>query len=142
VFDRSLITRWRQRMGEEKCSALLQESLNVAVRTNAAKPTDFAKVIIDTTVQPKAVAFPTDARLMHRALARLVQLAKKHGVQLRQSYVRVGRFALPKCSTETQDVMMSRRVMMNPAKRTTLAYRLSNRSALKIPPLMAPILTS
>jgi len=36
------------------------------VRTGAAKPTDFSKVIVDTTVQPKAVAFPTDARLMHR----------------------------------------------------------------------------
>jgi hypothetical protein len=34
--------------------------LNVATRTGAAKPTDFSKVIVDTTVQPKAVAFPTD----------------------------------------------------------------------------------
>ena len=96
VFDRSSMTRWRQRMGEEKLSALLQESLNVAVRTDAAKPADFANVIIDTTVQPKAIAFPTDARLMHRALVRLVRLAKKHGVRLRQSYARVGKFALMK----------------------------------------------
>jgi IS5 family transposase len=96
VFDRSSMTRWRQRMGEEKLSALLQESLNVAVRTQAAKPADFANVIIDTTVQPKAVAFPTDARLMHRALVRLVRLAHKHGVRLRQSYVRVGKFVLMK----------------------------------------------
>jgi transposase, IS5 family len=96
VFDRSSMTRWRQRMGEEKLSALLQESLNVAVRTDAAKPADFANVIIDTTVQPKAVAFPTDARLMHRALVRLVRLARKHGVRLRQSYARVGKFALMK----------------------------------------------
>ena len=38
VFDRSSVTRWRQRMGEEKLVALLQESLNVATRTGAAKP--------------------------------------------------------------------------------------------------------
>jgi transposase, IS5 family len=95
-FDRSSLTRWRQRMGEKKLMALLQESLNVAVRTDAAKPSDFADVIIDTTVQPKAVAFPTDARLMHRALMRLVRLAHKHGVRLRQTYVRVGKFALMK----------------------------------------------
>jgi IS5 family transposase len=95
-FDRSSLTRWRQRMGEEKLVALLQESLNVAVRTDAAKPSDFTDVIIDTTVQPKAVAFPTDARLMHRALMRLVRLARKHGVRLRQTYVRVGKFALMK----------------------------------------------
>ena len=49
----------------------------MATRTGAAKPADFSKVIVDTTVQPKAVAFPTDAKLMHRARERLVRLAKK-----------------------------------------------------------------
>src|SRR5215475_5262929 len=44
VFDRSSLTRWRQRMGEEKL------------------PSDLARVVIDTTVQPKAVMFPTDAK--------------------------------------------------------------------------------
>ncbi len=33
VFDRSSLTRWRQRMGEDKLLALLQESLAVAART-------------------------------------------------------------------------------------------------------------
>ena len=93
-FDRSSLTRWRQRMGEEKLVALIQESLAIATRTGAAKPADFSKVIVDTTVQPKAVAFPTDAKLMHRARERLVRLAKKHGVALRQSYARVGKHAL------------------------------------------------
>src|SRR6202167_1245676 len=94
VFDRSSLTRWRQRMGEEKLVALIQESLNVATRTGAAKPADFSKVIVDTTVQPKAVAFPSDAKLMHRARERLIRLAKKHGLTLRQSYERVGKRAL------------------------------------------------
>ena len=94
TFDRSSLTRWRQRMGEEKLVALIQESLSVATRTGAAKPADFSKVIVDTTVQPKAVAFPTDAKLMHRARERLVKLAKKAGVELRQSYQRVGKHAL------------------------------------------------
>jgi IS5 family transposase len=93
-FDRSSMTRWRQRMGEEKLVALVQESLSVATRTGAAKPADFSRVIVDTTVQPKAVMFPTDAKLMHRARERLVRLAKKHGVALRQSYQRVGKYAL------------------------------------------------
>jgi IS5 family transposase len=93
-FDRSSLTRWRQRMGEEKLVALIQESLSAATRVGAAKPSDFSKVIVDTTVQPKAVAFPTDAKLMHRARERLVRLAKKHGVRLRQSYARVGKRAL------------------------------------------------
>ena len=94
TFDRSSLTRWRQRMGEERLVALIQKSLSVATRTGAAKPADFSKVIVDTTVQPKAVAFPTDARLMHRARERLVKLARKTGVSLRQSYERVGKHAL------------------------------------------------
>jgi transposase, IS5 family len=93
-FDRSSLTRWRQRMGEEKLTALIQESLATATRTGAARPSDFSRVIVDTTVQPKAVAFPTDAKLMHRARERLVRLARKTGVSLRQSYERVGKRAL------------------------------------------------
>jgi IS5 family transposase len=95
-FDRSSLTRWRQRMGEERLIALLQESLSVATRTGAAKPADFTQVIVDTTVQEKAITFPTDAKLMHRARERLVRLAKAHGVALRQSYARIGKRALIK----------------------------------------------
>ena len=74
--------------------ALIQESLAVATRTGAAKPADFIRVIVDTTVQEKAIAFPTDAKLMHRAREWLVRLARKHGVALRQSYERIGKHAL------------------------------------------------
>ena len=95
-FDRRSLTRWRLRMGEERLMALLQESLAAATRLGAAKPADFRAVIVDTTVQPKAITFPTDAKLMHRARERLVKLAKKHGIGLRQSYARVGKFALIK----------------------------------------------
>ena len=96
VFDRSSLTRWRQRLGEEKLQALLQESLSVATKTEAIKPSDLNRVIVDTTVQPKNVMFPTDARLLHRAREILVRLAQKHAVKLRQSYARVGKFALIK----------------------------------------------
>ena len=96
VFDRSSLTRWRQRMGERKLQALLQESLAVATRTAAMKPSDLARVVVDTTVQPKAVMFPTDAKLFNRARERLVRLANRLGVELRQSYRRVGKLALIK----------------------------------------------
>jgi len=74
-FDRSSMTRWRQRMGEKRVQALLQESLQVAVKTGAMKPSDTRRVIIDTTVQPKNVMFPTDAKLLNRAREKLVSLA-------------------------------------------------------------------
>ena len=96
VFDRSSLTRWRQRMGEERLQALLQESLSVAAKTEAIKPCDLNRVIVDTTVQPKNVMFPTDARLLNRAREILVRLAKGNGIKLRQSYARVGKLALIK----------------------------------------------
>src|SRR5688572_23865483 len=96
AFDRSSLTRWRQRMGEEKLLALLQESLATAARTGALKPSDLARVVVDTTVQPKAAMFPTDAKLINRARERLVRQAKQCGVRLRQSYVRIGKLALIK----------------------------------------------
>ena len=75
-FDRSSLTRWRNRMGEERLQALLQESLAVATRTGAIKPSELARVIVDTTVQPKNVTFPTDAKLLNRAREKLVRLAQ------------------------------------------------------------------
>ena len=81
-------------MGEEKIASLIQESLNVAVRTGAAKPADFSRIVVDTTVQPKAVMFPTDAKLMHRAREKPVRLARTQRVGLRQSFERVGKYAL------------------------------------------------
>lgn len=93
-FDRSSLTRWRSRMGEERLTALLQESLSVATKTGALRPSDLSRVIVDTTVQPKNVTFPTDAKLVNRAREKLAKLARHHGVKLRQSYARVGKFAL------------------------------------------------
>ena len=95
-FDRSSMTRWRRRMGEDRLNALVQESLAAAVKTKAMPAFRFCQVIVDTTVQEKAVAFPTDAKLAHRARERLVRLAKKYRVRFRQSYARVGKFALIK----------------------------------------------
>jgi IS5 family transposase len=92
-FDRSSMTRWRQRLGEEHLQALIQESLRVAHETGAIEAKDLERVAVDTTVQPKAVAHPTDARLMHRALEKLVRLARREGVGLRQSYARVAKRA-------------------------------------------------
>jgi len=94
--DRSSMTRWRQRIGADELAALVQESLAAAHRGGALKPEQLERITVDTTVQPKAVAFPTDAKLMHRARERLVRLAAEWGVQLRQSYTRVGKLALIK----------------------------------------------
>src|SRR4030095_4390816 len=76
-LDRSSLTRWRQRMGEEKAQALLQESLAVAVKTKAIQVGELREVVVDTTVQEKAATFPTDAKLLNRARVRLVGLCEE-----------------------------------------------------------------
>ena len=92
-FDRSSLTHWRQRLGEAPLVALLQESLSVAHKTRALATRDLERVVVDTTVQPKAIAHPTDARLCHRALEKLVDRAKRNNLPLRQSYLRVAKRA-------------------------------------------------
>ena len=93
-IERSSMTRWRDRIGPQGLEKVFQESLGVAHRTGALRTKDLRRVTVDTTVQEKAITFPTDAKLMHKARQRLVRLAKAHGVPLRQSYVRVGKRAL------------------------------------------------
>lgn len=77
VFDRSSLTRWRNRLGEERLAALIQESLSVATKTN--KPSVLSRVIVDTTVQPKNVTFPIDAKLLNRTREKPARLAQLHG---------------------------------------------------------------
>src|SRR5690625_7376372 len=61
------------------------------LRLKLIKPTQLARVNVDTTVQEKNIRYPTDARSLSRARERLVDLATAEGIELRQSYVRVGK---------------------------------------------------
>ena len=92
-LDRSSMTRWRQRIGPERLEVLLAESLAAAQRGGAVEDKHLRRVTIDTTVQPKAVTHPTDSKLLHRGIETLARLARRHGVRLRQSYLRVARRA-------------------------------------------------
>jgi IS5 family transposase len=92
VHERSGMSHWRKRIGD-RLDILLAESLRVAHDTGALNKRDLARVTVDTTVQPKNVTFPTDAKLLERAIQQLGKLAKKHGVALRQSYIRVAKRA-------------------------------------------------
>ena len=86
--ERSGLSHWRHRIGD-KLDVLLAESLRVAHDTGALKKNDLARITVDTTVQPKNVTHPTDAKLMLKAVEQLGKLSRAHGVELRQSYVRV-----------------------------------------------------
>jgi transposase, IS5 family len=90
--ERSDLSHWRKRLGP-KLELLLAESLRVAHAAGALRTKDLQRVTVDTTVQPKAITFPTDAKLLHAAIRGLNRLACRHGVRLRQSYLRVAKRA-------------------------------------------------
>ena len=66
-FDRSSLTHWRRRLGEAQLVALIQESLSVAHKMGALATRDLERVVVDTTVQPKAIAYrPTPGCVIAR----------------------------------------------------------------------------
>ena len=69
-------------------------TVSAGVQSKAVKAADFKRVTVDTTVQEKAVSYPTDSKLLNRSRVRLVRLCHKQGVVLRQSYARKGPRAL------------------------------------------------
>ena len=76
VHERSGLSHWRKRVGDH-LDILLQETLRLAHDTGALKKSDLARVTVDTTVQPKNITFPTDAKLLETAIHQLGRLAKK-----------------------------------------------------------------
>jgi hypothetical protein len=93
-IDPSQMTRFRSRLGPSGCETLLELTITAGLATQTVKPASFRQVTVDTTVQEKAIALPTDGRLYHKGRVWLVRLAKHSGIELRQSYVRKGRQAL------------------------------------------------
>lgn len=97
-IDPSTMTRWRNRVGPEGLEQLLQETIATAQREGLLKRVDVERVNVDTTVQEKAIAYPTDARLYQKARHRLVQEAKHRGIELRQSCEKLAKRAFIKHS--------------------------------------------
>ena len=93
-IDPSSMTRWRQRIGEAGVAEMFKAVLAAAQRSGFLDAKDFKRVSVDTTVQEKAIAFPTDARLYYKLRELLVDAAKERGIKLRQSYSRVGKRSL------------------------------------------------
>jgi len=89
--DPTNLVRFRQALGEAGVEELLATTIATAVQMKVIKPTEFERVIVDTTVQEKAIAYPTDSRLLEVARAKVVQLAKRAGIQLKQTFAREGK---------------------------------------------------
>ena len=87
-IEASSLTRWRQRLGEAGVAELLSMTVDASLRCQAVKQNSLKTVIVDTTVMPKAIAYPTDSRLLERARKQLVKEAAALGLSLRQNYNR------------------------------------------------------
>lgn len=95
-IDPSSMTRWRKRVGESGAETLLKETIQAGLKLKAVKGTQLKRINVDTTVQEKAIRFPTDARLYDRSRERLVKAAKERGIPLRQNYNRKSKALLLK----------------------------------------------
>ncbi|MBI5428586.1 MAG: IS5 family transposase [Nitrospinae bacterium] len=93
-IDPSLMTKWRNRLKSEGLETLLSETVRAGLRTQVLKRTSLERLNVDTTVQEKAVSFPTDAKLYRRPQFKLAREARVRGVGLRQSYTRKSKQSL------------------------------------------------
>ena len=89
--DATTLVKFRKLLGDEGVEELLAQTINAAVEMNLIAKSDLSRVIVDSTVQQKAIAHPTDSRLLEIARDKLVQAAKDAGVALKQTFVKEGK---------------------------------------------------
>lgn len=119
-IDSSSMTNFRKRMGKENIDELLKETVNSARSSDQLKEKDFEQLNVDTTVQEKAISFPTDSKLYYKMLEELVDQAKERGIRLRQSYKFVSKKSLTKQAGYAHAKQMKRSRKMTKKLKTYL----------------------
>ncbi len=118
--DATQIGRFRRDLGEDGLELLLKATIDTAVAIEAVKPQDLERVIVDTTVQEKAIAHPVDSRLLEIARHKVVGAAKRAGIQLKQTFAiegkalrwRAGGYAHAKQFRRLQRVLKRQRTIL------------------------------
>lgn len=88
-IDPSSLTRFRQRAGDKRIEKILSSTIDVAIKSEFVEKKDLRNVIVDTTVMPKNIEYPSDSKLYEKSRVRIVKLCKKHNIVLRQNYNQV-----------------------------------------------------
>ncbi len=89
--DATQLGRFRSAIGEEGLEQLLKATIECAVEIKAIKPAELERVIVDSTVQEKAIAHPVDSRLLEIARHQVVKAAKAVGIALKQTFAAEGK---------------------------------------------------
>lgn len=84
------LTKWRKRLGEGGVEKVMTVVIDTARTIGMVNNSSFKKVIVDTTVACKAIAYPTDGNLYSSSLKRLVKFARSENIALRQTYEILG----------------------------------------------------
>ena len=107
-IDPSSLSRWRKRLGKDGVEKIFQSTVKAAIKGGAISARSLSKVIVDTTVMEKNIAFPTDSKLYFNGIKTLVRMAKEHNLELRQTYTFLSKKALRKTAQYTHARQMKR----------------------------------
>jgi hypothetical protein len=88
--DPTQLGRFSKALGEEGVEELLARTQAVPVTLKLIAKKELTRVIVDSTVQEKAVAHPTDTKLLETARSKVVEVAKANGIELKQTYAKEG----------------------------------------------------
>ncbi|PVE44441.1 IS5/IS1182 family transposase [Limnohabitans planktonicus II-D5] len=88
--DPTQLVKFRKLLGEEGVEELLARTVEVAVTLKLIAKKELSQIIVDSTVQEKAIAHPTDSKLLETARVKLVEAAKAQGIELKQTYAKEG----------------------------------------------------
>lgn len=97
-IDPTSLIKWRKRIGGKGCEKILNLTIQAGIKSQVIAKRDIKRVIVDTTIQEKNIAFPTDSALYLDALEKLVKASKELGIKLHQPYTRKAKiltFGLP-----------------------------------------------
>lgn len=89
--DATQIGRFRRVLGEAGVEQLLKSTIEASVSMGVVKKSEFEMIIVDTTVQEKAIAHPTDSRLLEVARHKIASAAKRAGIAVKQTFAKEGK---------------------------------------------------
>ena len=127
------IRRFRNDLGEDGYNEILKELLRIGLKVGALKKKDLESVIIDTTVQIKNIKHPHDVYLMETAREKVVDLCKRLGIPLNETYAKTFKYKMIKLWKYKEDskARQRRKIMISLKVRLGRLIRICQRGIEK-----------